>query len=92
MIAKAPVERFVHGFDFDLHRGGFFAGICRNSCGAILNRDRFIFFDPNDIGIAGDELDIVCDLADGLAVASFFEDELLARFGAVKGDRGREDG
>lgn len=91
MIAKAPVEWFVHRFNGDLDGGGFFAGFGGNGRGAIFDRDGFAFFDADDVCVAGDELEVVCDLADELVVEGFFEDELLAGFRAVKGDRGRED-
>ena len=72
--------------------GGLFRGFCRNSGRAIFDRDGFAVFDADNVGVAGDKLNIVCDYADELIIASFFENELLAGFGAVKGDGGREDG
>ena len=92
MIAKAPIEGLFHGFDGDLDGGGLFAGFGRDDCAAIFDGDDFVLFDPDDICIAGDELNCVRDLADELVVADFFENELLMRFGAVEGDGGGEDG
>jgi hypothetical protein len=86
VIAKAPIEGFVHSFDADLDRGGLLAAFYSNGCGAVFYGNGFALFDADDIRVAGDELDIVCDLADELVLARFFENELLAGFGAVEGD------
>jgi hypothetical protein len=91
MIAKAPVEWFVHGLDGDLDGGGLFADFGRDGYGTVGDGNGFVFFDADDMRIAGDELDVVCDLANELVVANFFEDELLARFGAVEGNGRRKD-
>src|SRR5689334_6363918 len=92
MIAKAPIERFVHGFDGNLNGGGLSVASCTDGRGAIFDGNSFAFFDTDDVSVAGDEFDVVRDFANELVVASFFEDKLLAGFGAVKGDSRREDG
>ena len=88
VIAKAPLEWFVHGFDFDLNGGGFFAGLCDDGGGAVFERDSFTFFDADKVGVAGDKFNTISNLADELIVAGFFEDELLAGFRSVECDGG----
>ena len=92
MIAKTPIEWFVHCFDRDLDGGGLFADFGSDGCNTIGYGNGFILFDADDFGIVGDELDVVCDLADELVVKSFFEDKVLARFRTVESDGGGKNG
>src|SRR5947199_7939995 len=92
MIAKTPIEWFVHRFDRDLDEGGLFADFRGDGCGAVRYRNGFVFFDAEDFRIARDEVDVVCDLADELVAEGFFEDELLMRFRTVESDGGGKNG